>query len=162
MSVITSKPKEIWGNPSNNSPTKQLYTFNKDSRFKKPLSYNPNMYYQEKTLFNKPEIKDKEKTSFGVPARPHIWVNKELRSKVGPNYTLPSAFAPRTYAFEKRTASASSNASRNAKSSPVGTFGVSRDKYAKVVGFNNWSHQPHDRCYPGPGEYTDRRKEKKH
>ena len=107
-------------------------------------------------------ISQKEKTTFGVPQRPHVWINKEILSKPGPNYTLPSAFTERSYAFERHKKSVNSSGSRSSlRGSPKGTFGVGREKFDKVVSHAKWSYQPHDRIYPGPGAYTDARKSRK-
>lgn len=45
---------------------------------------------------------------------------------------------------------------------PVTTFGVGRHCYDKVAATcTGWNHQPHDRVYPGPANYTDGRKDQK-
>ena len=162
-------------NQTNCSPTKQMYSFSKTSRFRVPSAYNPNLCYKEKTVFSTPVRLDKRRTTFGASPRAHIWINKEMLKKTSFGYPLPTAFTPRNYAFEsKMKSSAKSQISSRVSiheealsqsprlnTNTATTFGVSRESYSKVASHSGWNHQPHDRVYPGPGYYHDRRKEQK-
>lgn len=73
-------------------------------------------------------------TTFGVGDRNDLLVSNIMTPSPF-NYNLQSTFKPRKASFSGNT------------------LGAPRKSYDNVVGMQGWNHQPHDRNFPGPGQY---------
>lgn len=106
MSVTVSNPHGICNDASNTSPSKQLWSFNKQKRFRVNAAYTNNLIYEKKSDFNKAsQNAGTKRTSFGTAPRNHLFINKEIVGKPSPNaYAIGSKFKPLIYAFEKSSA----------------------------------------------------------
>lgn len=151
MSVIVSTQEAISRSATNTSPAKALYSFSKQPRFQSNIPINKTLSYDNKTLFKTPKNKNARRCTFGLSDRGNIFVTKEsLKKPSALHYTLPTAFSPRDYVFERNKNPSQKSLNRTSIDT---TFGVSRDAFDKVVGHDGSNHQPHDRTLPGPGFY---------
>lgn len=92
MSVTVSTVEQISRSNCNNSPSKHLYSFSKDSRFKSPKTYTQRISYDLPSDFEKQFLT--MATTFGVE-RPNLFHTclKERTKKPSPfHYSLPSSF----------------------------------------------------------------------
>ena len=92
MSVMVAGPHQVSRSPTNNSPTKQLFSFQKAERFQTTKKWTNNLYYKHQDFFNQARNSNRNKTTFGASSRPHLWINKENVQRQGPKYELGTAF----------------------------------------------------------------------
>ena len=92
MSILVSNYEQICRSMTNNSPSKQLYSFKKAKRFEEPNCISKNANYNLKSAFELPKRKKNSFTTFGIQ-RPTLFYSKERLSKPSPvDYNISSSF----------------------------------------------------------------------
>ena len=155
MSITVTNCEQINSNPCNNSPSKQLFSFSKQDRFRTPRPYNKLISYEPKSCFD--NIKHKHvKTTFGVQ-RPKLFFSKERAYKPSPDrYTLQTAFKNTRNSMGKKSLSGTLQPSVDSRywSESKSTFGAARDAYANVVSASGFNYIPFKKEAPGPAHYA--------
>ena len=93
MLACVSDCDQICSNPTNNSKSKQLFSFPKGKRFSHyKIPYNKEICYELPSEFIKKDIPVHGKsTQFGIGDRPDIFPQKEQNKKPSPDtYSLPT------------------------------------------------------------------------
>jgi hypothetical protein len=146
MSVVISKGESICRNPTNDSKSKQLYSFAKSKRFNLSSSNISSLCnYNINRDFARPSFKNKIKTTFGIE-RPDIFYLKTKESLAKPS--------PVHYNILSSTDSISKRSSSHSEiKKPATTFGTGREAYSKVVSANKFCYEPFNQQHPGPTTY---------
>jgi hypothetical protein len=129
MSVASATPSAVSSHPTNNSKSKQHYSFSKNSRFPPP----PKILNQH-IGYDIPPTTEKRACSFGY-GRKYDFTSGRKASPPPNSYNMPSEFS-----------------SARAKNAP--SFGASREKASKVFVKGHFTADP---TVPGPGAYYNER-----
>ena len=158
MSILLTTTEDISRSCVNNSPSKQLYTFTKEKRFRVPSPYHNRISYNAKSDFGHSNFVCQVPTTFGVK-RPSLFYDKEKAYKPSPNkYTLGTSFRS---VGSRRSSHGDLRAQSARVSSAFSMFGAERESYNKVVSHKRHNYQEHDPSNPGPSHYRPSQKEMK-
>ena len=176
MSVLLTNSNDILNNPSNNSPAKAHYSFNKEPRFDALYkaanpSANKNYCYFEGPDYKRTSTLSKEHGKVGKNARlDNVFVEINRHNIYTPcafNYNIPSMFnkdKKRIDYVDKKFGGKKirSNSSNNLKGSvnhpknidpavDAASFGAPRESFYNVVGPSKFNYLPKKPCEAGPG-----------